>query len=167
MNPLNSQINSNDRLNLKKLINECETVDNTQYIRQVKHSIPFAKDIQTMEKLKMQNILFRSTNPEQFSELCEMNCSFLFNNYTDIFKKLLKDEINLEIMQQFLHVLNMIEDEEVDQHEGSVIIGKILKELYLDSAIRRGENIDKENPPIVKIEGKQITWKEFVSSKNE
>jgi hypothetical protein len=37
----------------------------------------------------------------------------------------------------------------INGSEGSVIIGKILKELYLDSAIRRGENLDKENPIVL------------------
>ena len=32
----------------------------------------------------------------------------------------------------------------VDQHEGSVLVGKLLKELYVDSALRRSENLDKE-----------------------
>jgi hypothetical protein len=158
---MDQEINSNDRLNLKKLISECETIDNTEYIRQVKHSVPLAKDIQTMERLKMQNMTLRTSHPDQFAEICESQCGFLFNNYMDIFKKLLKDEINLQIMQQFLHVLNMIEDGLVDQHEGSVIIGKILKELYLDSAIRRGEHLDQENPPVPRVEGKQIGWNQF------
>lgn len=156
-------VNSDERLNLKKLITECETVDNTEYIRKVKQSIPLAKDIQTMERLKMQNTTLRATHPEEFAQICEVQCAFLFNSYTDIFKKLLKDEINLEIMQQFLQVLKLVEDGNVDQHEGSVIIGRILKELYLDSAIRRGDNLDKENPPVPKVDGKKISWNEFKS----
>jgi hypothetical protein len=156
-------VNTDERLNLKKLITECETVDNTEYIRKVKQSIPLAKDIQTMERLKMQNTTLRATHPEEFAQICEGQCAFLFNSYTDIFKKLLKDEINLEIMQQFLQVLKMVEDGNVDQHEGSVIIGRILKELYLDSAIRRGDNLDKENPPLPKVDGKKISWNEFKS----
>ena len=33
----------------------------------------------------------------------------------------------------------------VDQHEGSVMVGKLLKELFVDSALKRPENLDKEN----------------------
>jgi hypothetical protein len=161
-----TNMDSTERLNLKKMLGECETIDNTHHIRTVKHSVPLAKDIQTMEKLKMQNTTLRAQHPEQFAEICQMQCPFLFANYMDIFSKLLKDEIDLTIMQRFLHVLNMIEDGHVDQHEGSVIVGKILKELYLDSAIRRGENLDKENPPVPKIEGKPVSWKQFRSQLN-
>jgi hypothetical protein len=87
----------------------------------------------------------------------------LFDNYTDIFNKVVRDELDLVIMTKLLHVLKQIEDGEVDQHEGSVIFGKILKELYVDSAIKRGENLDKqyESEKEPQIEGKNISWKEY------
>jgi hypothetical protein len=157
------EISSSDRLNLKKLISESDATDNTEYMRRVKHSIPLAKDIQILEKLKSQNSVLRESSPEKFHEICQQHCSFLYNNYTDIFNRLLKDELNLLIMQQFLQVLKMIEDGRVDQHEGSVIVGKILKELYLDSAVRRGENLDKEHPPAPKAENKSVSWSEYKS----
>lgn len=165
MEYMDSQISETERLNLKKMISECETIDNTDHIRKVKHSIPMATEIQLLEKLKMQHINLRATDPVKFSEICESRCSFLYNNYTDIFHKLVKDEINLEIMQQFLQVLHRIEEGQINQQEGSVIVGKLLKELYLDSAIRRGENLDKENPPPLKIDGKKISWNEFRNSR--
>jgi hypothetical protein len=75
----------------------------------------------------------------------------------------LKDEIDLDIMQKLLYVLNLIEEEKVDQNEGSVMVGKLLKELYIDSALRRGDNLDKEHAQeiVPKEEGKKINWKEF------
>jgi len=168
----NAHVNSNDRLNLKKLIDDMgvdeKDLDNTQHIRKVKHSVPLAQDIKTIERLKQQNTTLKNSHSEQFIELCQSQCPFLYNNYTDIFHKLLKDELDLEIMQKVLYVLNMIEDGKVDQHEGSVIVGKILKELYLDSAVRRGENLDKEYPPVQKNEGKKLTWTEYkrITEKN-
>jgi hypothetical protein len=32
----------------------------------------------------------------------------------------------------------------LDQHEGSFIVGTILKELYIDSALKRGDKLDNE-----------------------
>jgi hypothetical protein len=66
-----------------------------------------------------------------------------------------------------LSVLKMIEDGKVDQHEGSVVFGKILKELYLDSAVKRGENLDKEHESekIQPVEGKKISWNQFKNMK--
>jgi hypothetical protein len=69
-------------------------------------------------------------------------------------------------MTRLLVVLKLIEDNKVDQHEGSAMVGKILKELYVDSALKRSENLDKENAEIVAtpVEGKKITWKQFSST---
>ena len=57
----------------------------------------------------------------------------------------------------------MIEDEQVDQHEGSVLVGKFLKELYIDSALKRADNIDKEHEQErVQINnGTELSWKKF------
>jgi hypothetical protein len=82
---------------------------------------------------------------------------------TDIFNKVVKGEIDLTIMTKMLTVLKLIEDGNVDQHEGSVMVGKILKELYIDSAIKTADNIDKEyaDQKVEPEEGKPISWKEY------
>ena len=100
---------------------------------------------------------------DEFVELCQIECPFLFNNYTDIFNKMVKNELDLTIMTKLLTVLKLIEDNKVDQHEGSVMVGKILKELYIDSATKRADNINKEyeSEKIPFIESKKISWKEY------
>ena len=47
--------------------------------------------------------------------MCLSKCSFLFNNYTDIFNKIKNDEIDLSILDRFLNVLKQIEDGNVDR----------------------------------------------------
>ena len=71
-------------------------------------------------------------------------CTFLYTNYTDIFHKLIKDELDLTIMTKLLTILKMIEDAKVDQHEGSVMVGKILKEMYVDSATRELDHLNEQ-----------------------
>lgn len=154
-----------ERLNLKKLIdnNSDSYVDNTSQIRKLKHSIKIRDDIREMEIYKAKNQKLKQKDYSSFEGRLQEKCSFLFNNYTDIFNKLLKDEIDLDIMQKLLYVLNLIEEEKLDQNEGSVAVGKILKELYIDSALRRADNLDKEHEGeiVPKEEGKKISWKEF------
>ena len=58
---------------------------------------------------------------------CVNQCQFLFNNYTDIFNKIKTDTLNLTIMDKFLNILKRIEDGELDQHEGSYLVGQHLK----------------------------------------
>ena len=68
-----------------------------------------------------------------------------FNHYTDIYNKVIKDEINLTILLRLLNVLNSIEEGHVDQHEGSFEVGKLLKKIYIDSALRKADKLDKAN----------------------
>jgi len=158
-------MNSQERLDLKKLVDNSDAEDNTATIRRIKHSANFVEDIRVMEQLKRSHTELRNSSPEEFAELCRSKCQFMFNYYTDIFNKQLKDELNLGIMLRMLQVLKLIEDEKVDQHEGSVIVGKFLKELYVDSALRRADNLDKEHandtPETPVVEPKKISWKEY------
>jgi hypothetical protein len=96
-----------------------------------------------------------------------IQCQFLFNYYTDIYNKIKKDEIDLRILNQFLNVLRRIEDGELDQHEGSFVVGKLLKELYIDSALKKADKInaqyedekEEELEPAV-----NISWKQYKST---
>ena len=171
-----STMTADERLNLNKLIREMDTVDNTEYIRKARQSGKIAKDIAVMERLKSECAAWRLDDATRFVELCQSSCRFLFDNYTDIFGKLVKDEIDMDIMKQFLVYLSLIEEGQVDQHEGSVMVGKLLRDIYLDSAIRRGDNLDKENEAKKKegvsggdddgekgapVEPRNVTWTEY------
>ena len=158
-----ANMNATERLNLKRLINESECDNNTENIRKLKHSVLIRNDIRKFENLKTNKASLRTSSPEEFETLCQNECQFLFSNYTDIFNKILKDELDLTIMTKLLVVLKLIEDGKVDQHEGSVMVGKILKELYIDSATKRADNLDKEyeTEKTKPIEGKKLSWTEY------
>jgi hypothetical protein len=156
-------MDSKDRLNLKKLIDEMNCEDNTENIRKLKHSTLIRDDIRKLDNLKKTHADLRASDVDAFFELTQSECPFLFNNYTEIFYKVMKDELDFKIMSRLLIVLKLIEDGKVDQHEGSAMVGKVLKELYIDSALKRADNLDKENPEEVveKVEGREISWKEY------
>lgn len=158
-----ANLNTEEKAKLNSLIGEMGAEDNTEYIRREKNSIKIRDDVRRIGVLRTENAGMVANDFQQFTELCQTECPFLFNNYTNIFNKIVKDEIDLTIMTKFLVVLKLIEDEKVDQHEGSVMIGKILKELYLDSAIRTADNLDKklEGETVKPVEAKPITWKEY------
>jgi hypothetical protein len=163
-------MNTLDKLNLKKLINETECENNTENIRKLKHSSLIREDIVKIQNLKKKHFRMKISDPEKLDNLCRSQCHFLFNNYTDIYHKVFREEIDLNIMGSLLDVLKKIEDGNVDQHEGSVMVGEILKRLYIDSALKRGNNIEKKNenniiskeePEVKYAEGKTISWKQF------
>jgi hypothetical protein len=99
-------------------------------------------------------------------------CSFLFTYYTDIYNKIRKDEIDLIILFKFLGVLERIEKGELDQHEGSFLVGTLLKELYIDSALKRANKLDKLNQnnngsqDDESVEPIEISWKQFKQMNN-
>lgn len=161
MNHLN--LSSEERINLKGLIQQSDCENNTDQIRRLKHSVRILDDVRKLEKVQRDNAELMQTNPDGYMELCKTECAFLFNNYTEIFNKLLKDELDMTILAKMLIVLKMIEDEKVDQHEGSVMVGKILKELYVDSAIKHADRLDKEREEekVPKVEGKDVSWRQY------
>jgi len=159
-------MNSKESLDLKKLITEFKDdyQDNTDYIRKVKHSDAIRDDIHRLVALKSEKSHLLKTSPNKFIELAQTEIFFLFKNYTDIFNKIIKDEIDMDILEQVLIVLKNIENGEVDQNEGSVRVGILLKELYVDSALKLGAKIDAENPKEEKAEGRNIDWKSWKKS---
>lgn len=153
------------RLQLKQMIKDNDVEDQTDKIRQIKHSSLIRKDVMMMEMLKQKHAEMRKHDPSKFSQLTQFNCKFLYDNYTDIHTKIKNDELNLSIFNEFLNVLQRIENEELDQHEGSFEVGKLLKKLYVDSALRKAEMNDSGNIEIVDNEPRNepvnISWKEF------
>ena len=162
-------LNSQDRLNLKKLLSENDCGDNTESIRELKHSVLIRDDVRKLEKLKQLYSVLKTESFASFQELAQIETPFLYNHYMDIFNKILKDEIDLAIMTRLLIVLKLIEDGQVDQHEGSAMVGKILKELYIDSAMKCSEKLDKEyeSEKVEKVVGHQISWREYKKMFNE
>jgi len=147
------------RLQLQNMIKANNVEDQTHFIRNLKHSQIIRNDVNTMIMIKAK---FRG-DENKIHEECINECNFLFTYYTDIYNKVRKDEIDIGILNKFLDVLKRIEDGELDQHEGSFLVGSILKELYVDSALRKAEklnnNDDVKNEP--KKPEKQVSYKQF------
>ena len=153
-----------DRLQLEKMIQANDAADNTSQIRELRHSMRIHEDVGTLLNLKREYARLAKTHPEQFDMMCVKRCAFLFNTYTDIFNKVKKDEIDLTILGKLLGVLKLIEDRKVDQHEASVEVGQLLKEIYIDSALKKSDKLEKQHsgsgtaslpPP------KKISWKQY------
>lgn len=156
-------MNNSQRLHLQNMIKANNVEDQTDLIRQLKHSVIIQNEVNTMVMLKAK---YRDDIDTLNSE-CMQQCSFLFAYYYDLYNKIKKDEIDLSILNQFISVLRKIEDGEVDQHEGSFMVGTILKELYIDSALKKSEKLDqqfeeqeKKTKPVVS-EPVRISWKQF------
>lgn len=139
-----------------------EYVDNTNKLRTSKHSTSIRKNINEIEKMRAETGDLYKTDIELFKNKCIQQNAFLYNNYFEIFNRVTKNEMNLIIMGEFLNVLKKIEDGELDQNDGSIKIGELLKELYIDSALKRSNTIDKENPKDEKqLKTSNVSWKQY------
>jgi hypothetical protein len=156
-------MNKTEKLQLDKMIKENDVEDCTNDIREKRHSQKIRDDVKKMLKLMKSSARLRRRSETEFDDLLVKNCQFLFNHYTDIYNKVKKEEINLGTLWQFLDVLKQIENGKLDQHEGSHKVGKLLKTLYLDSAVRKADklNHERESGEEARPEPKNISWSEY------
>ena len=148
------------RLQLQNMIKANNVEDQTDLIRNLKHSQVLRNEINNMIMIKAK---YRGDD-EKIAQECMNESNFLFTYYTDIFNKVKKDEIDINMLYKFLDILKKIEDGQLDQHEGSFQVGTILKEIYVDSALKKAEKLDAANET-EKVETKKanvnISWKQF------
>ena len=154
-------MNETEKLHLQKMIEENDVEETTGKIRQLKHSNKIRADVENYVVLKKKYPRLWKTNKEQFKQMVQNKCQFIYKNYRNLFNRLLKDELDLNILAAFLTILHRIEEGEIDQHEGSYEVGKLLKNLYIDSKLRREEKEDKRKRKKVQKRSKNITWAEY------
>lgn len=155
------------RLNLQEMIKGFDADDNTSKIRELRHSRLIKENVETMLILKKKYQRMSLVEPKKFEKILVSKCNFLFNNYTNIFNRIYKDELNINILRHFIDTLRQIEDGEIDQHEASVKVGEVLKQLYIDSALQREKKIDSQNKkskPKFKRPVNNISWNKFKMS---
>ena len=153
-------MNQSEKLNLKNLIRDYKHESTTDKIRTLKHSEKIRNDVINIIKLKKK---YSRLDPKTLQSMIEKQCDFLYTNYTNIFHKVVKDNLDLNLLNQFLNILETIENGECDQHEASYKVGQILKQIYIDSAVREADRKDKKykKKKIPLKKPKKISWKEY------
>lgn len=142
-------MNDDARLKLHEMITENNVQDNTDKIKQLKHSKLIREDV---DKILSIMLKLKTDDYKTLDNACIQECNFLFIHYTNIYNKLLKNQIDIEILYKFLDCLKSIEDGTKNQHEGSYEIGLLLKSIYIDPKIY----VEPKTR-----ECKNITWSEF------
>ena len=163
-----SFLNDENRLNLQEMVRNSDADDNTSKIRNLKHSKKIKNDVQTILNLKRKYKRMEKIDKKKFEKLVISHCNFMWNNYTNIFNRLMKNELNLEILSAFISALEDIEAGKLDQHEASAHIGQILKELYIDSALQREKKLKEKDENGNKIKKRKpannISWGKYKES---
>ena len=155
------EIDDKTRLDFNNMLKESGASDNTEKIRKLKHSDKIREQVTLMVEIKKKYPKLKKAMKDRMTE---SKCTWLWENYMNIYNKLKKDELDLNILHNFLSTLKQIENGELDQHNASVKAGKILKELYIDSAMKQQTKREKLEEKRKKRGGKptkKISWSEY------
>ena len=159
------KIDDETRLNFNNMLKESGTQDNTEKIRKLKHSGKIREQITIMMNLRNR---YSRIGKKALNAMIDSKCNWLFVHYTNIFNKLKKNQLDLQILDRFLSTLKELEDGVVDQHEASVKIGQVLKQLYIDSALKNEKQLDKKDKKDKKNKEKnfkkpvnKLTWAQY------
>lgn len=158
---MNFKIDEKTRLDFDKMMKQEGVSDNTSKIRELQHSKKIREQVQIMMNIKNR---YQRLDTNMLNSMIDSKCIWLFKNYSNLFLKLKKDQLNLQILDKFLLTLEEIENGKIDQHEGSVKVGQLLKEMYIDSAMRNEKDIESKERKQKKIFKKpkvKLSWKEY------
>ena len=146
-------MDNSQREKLNELLKDNDDfIDNTELIRELKHSELLKLNVEKLIIFKQTNKKLLESDKEKYDNLLKEECFFLFSNYSDIFKKLKEDDMNISVMFKMIDIYKEIEDGKLDQNEASFKLGTLLKEIYVDKAIAK----ISEDKPI-----KQISYTEW------
>ena len=158
-------MNPSEKIQLQNMITENNVVDQTHNIRDLKHSQDIKRDVIKLRVFHEQNKEMKKYQRNVFDETLQNECSFLYNNYNDIFNKLNDETIDISLLLEFVNVLAKIENSQVDQHTASYEIGKLLKTIYIDSALKQNGQMDENNielgGPVPVKTPVNINWKQY------
>tara|TARA_A100001015_G_scaffold287813_1_gene357989 strand:+ start:321 stop:836 length:516 start_codon:yes stop_codon:yes gene_type:complete len=157
---------------LQKLLSNVKPIDNSEELKNKKHSTMIRENIKKMFEIKKQN---KDISIQELDAKCNSECFFLFKNYTQIYNLFLKKDLRIEIFNNLLDNLEKIESGEISQHDASIKVGQLLKSVYIDNVIEEKNEYENQEQELIKKQKiekakkiKDISWKEFKSTcKNE
>ena len=153
------------RLELQKICRDNNVSDQTDLMRELKHSSIIRDEVNKI--IARRNSLVNPSEEDYKTLKFELmvECDFLFKYYTDVFNRVVKDEIDMGMFNKFLDMLEDIENGKQDQHEASFKIGKLLKEIYIDSAMKTADKLNKKyentDEEVPETETINISWSEY------
>jgi hypothetical protein len=147
-------MNEEQRIQLGELMKANNTVDNTQQIRDLRHSKKIRKCAEQIETIRIEN---PTADVKTMDSLCIGPANFLFRNYTVIYNKLIRGQIDLNIFYLFLDKLRDIENGKLSQQDAAYDIGMLLRNMYIDPRLKEME--ERKEPEYKK--GKDISWSDF------
>ena len=156
------KIDDETSLKFNELLKESDASDNTEKIRKLKHSSIIKEQVSIMLDIKKR---YKRLDQNTIYKMIDKQCNWLFTHYFNLFNKLKKDELDIQILGEFINSLKAVEDGKMDQHEASVRVGQILKKLYIDSALKKDkkeeEKREKQRKKKPFNRKSKLTWAQY------
>ena len=156
------KIDDETGLKFNELLKESDASDNTEKIRKLKHSSIIKEQVSIMLDIKKR---YKRLDQNTIYKMIDKQCNWLFTHYFNLFNKLKKDELDIQILGEFINSLKAVEDGKMDQHEASVRVGQILKKLYIDSALKKDkkeeEKREKQRKKKPFNRKSKLTWAQY------
>ena len=150
-------MNDDIKSKLEEFSSKEDVPQTTTKIRKLKHSKFIKQDLQHYYSLKHR---YSRISKKQFKQMAAKQCQFIYKNYTNLFNRLVNDELERAILGRFIDALEKIENGDLNQHEASYQIGLLLKKIYVDQALRAEKDREVKKTKKGKRPVK-ITWEEY------
>ena len=127
-------MNKQQRAELSELLEKNQVVDNTEMIRQLKHSGIIKQNVGNLLRL-MQAFPDKG---EPLHLAAKDQCSFLYTYYQELYQKIVAEELELSVLFRMLRSLEQIENGDMDQHDAAYSTGQYLLQHYAGHIIDGG-----------------------------
>lgn len=152
----NENIDEKMSLHLNNLISDTNIEQTTDRIRELKHSVKIRESVYEILGIKKN---YSRLSKERIEKMCVSRCHFFHLHFRDIFYKVLREEIDISLLFKFINILEKIETGVLNQHEASFQVGTILKRIYIDSALKRNNKLNKNEEKKGKRKEKKLEKK--------
>jgi hypothetical protein len=165
-NEMSMNLTDSERSILAKLQAEAENYeDNTSGIREAKHSSPLLADIRRMAKLRTRHADLKEKSMDDYLVIFQRECKYIYTQFPDVFDRVVRNDMNLDVFEKIIMILKMIEDGKVNQSEASALVGKLSQKLFFQKeaveAVANAANSSSAEPE----PPRGMTWKEFKQSR--
>lgn len=145
-------IDGDDRLRLSEMIGQSGASNYTDEIRERRHAQPLRKDASRIRAL---------VEEKADVERVRKECPFMAVRYPDVLVRLAAGDMSVDLFERLIDCIGLVEEGLADQHEASVLVGKALKDLYIDGIARA----DKPTVDTRRSASKDLSYADYIEGR--
>jgi hypothetical protein len=119
-----------------------------------------------MGKLRNTYAHLKESSPEDYLRVFQKECKYIYTKFPDVFDRVVKNDMNLDVFEKIVMILKMIEDGKVNQSEASALVGKLSQRLFFQTSATQSATTQ----PVATVQEEVNTgmsWKEFKQARTK